>query len=163
RAQVKIDAARAPVYEAEIDYPQRIGWFEQAITVPVGTSYRVRAIALKGDGKLQHILASGMMQGVIVENGSQPLTLTLAAPLAELSVSASPGPGSTLLFRYRDSAALLDVGEHAVLWCNQKNAHINTGGQQVLAAIERDPVDSFVRASFTIPASDAFTYCQAGY
>jgi hypothetical protein len=163
KIQLLCDLGGTIIYQSQIDYAPGTQLLSKEIQLPPATGYRLRATVIKGLRKLPLIVASGKTDHLDIVSGVQgDTTIALSAPQATLVRGTSVQGASTVVFRYDDAGAPLQVGDTATLWCSDKNLKINTAGRQILAPITAGS-DGRLFASFTVPNSDETKYCQAGY
>lgn len=162
RIQILCDLEGILVYRVQFDYTPGTAVVTKEINLPVATGYRLRAAATKGLGKLPLIIGTGKAENVNIGKGSQEATIALGIPRAQLVPGVVVQGARTVVFHYDETAALLQVGDPATLWCTDNVLKTNTAGRTIIAPIKID-FDSSLYATFAIPNSDVAKYCQAGY
>lgn len=137
--------------------------------VPAGTNYRVRAVAIKGDGSFPSVLAGGKATGVKVEAdqvASTPVLLT--APVLKLaadqSTAVTAGSAYTLSGTITDPSSFLGSKERMRVWFSSgKPPSANYDGVQVstVKVTSKEDVLTFT-FDLTAPKESTTLYFQLG-
>lgn len=137
--------------------------------VPAGANYRVRAVAIKGDGTFPSVLAGGRATGIKVEAdqvASTPVLLT--APVLKLAAdqpkSVTAGAAYTLSGTITDPSSFLGSKERMRVWFSSgKPPAANYDGVQVstVKVTSKEDVLTFT-FDLTAPKEPTTLYFQLG-